>query len=505
MKKIWQTSGIAAQLLAVILATPALAEKVNITLLQMNDVYEISPVEGGTRGGLARVATLRKQLLAKNPRTYTLIAGDFLSPSAIGTATVNGQRLAGKQMIASLNAMGLDYATFGNHEFDINVQQLNDRLKESKFQWFSSNVTTKEGETFPGVTLNRIINVKGDGGKTLRIGLIGLTLDSNPASYVQYTDPIAAAKKQVAALKGKVDIIIALTHLSIAQDRELIRSVPEINMVLGGHEHENIQQWRGRNFVPVAKADANARTVYIHNLVYDTDKPKSLEITSNLQLITEAIPDDPKTATVVEKWVDIAFKAFEEMGFYPREKIATTTIYLDGLEESVRNRPTNLTKIIAQGMLKEVTEADLAIFNSGSIRIDDTIPPGIITQYDVLRILPFGGKVLEVEMTGELLNQVLGQGERNRGTGGYLQTANISKDSSGNWLINQDKLDFNHIYKVAINDFLLSGQEQGLSFLTRGNQGIKSIVEKRDIRDTTISQFKTLSATSNREIPAKTP
>jgi 5'-nucleotidase len=501
MKKIWQTSGIAAQLLAVILATPALAEKVNITLLQMNDVYEISPVEGGTRGGLARVATLRKQLLAKNPRTYTLIAGDFLSPSAIGTATVNGQRLAGKQMIASLNAMGLDYATFGNHEFDINAQQLNDRLKESNFQWFSSNVTTTQGETFPGVSLNRIINVKGDGGKTVRVGLIGLTLDSNPASYVQYTDPIAAAKKQVAALKGKVDIIIALTHLSIAQDRELIRSVPEINIVLGGHEHENIQQRRGRNFVPIAKADANARTVYIHNLVYDTDKPKSLEITSNLQLITDAIPDEPETATVVEKWVDIAFKAFEEMGFYPREKIATTTIYLDGLEESVRNRPTNLTEIIAQGMLKEVPEADLAIFNSGSIRIDDIIPPGIITQYDVLRILPFGGKVLAVEMTGELLKQVLDQGQRNRGTGGYLQTGNISQDPASNWLINQEPLENQRIYKVAINDFLVSGNEQGLGFLTLQAQGINLIAEKGDIRFSTINQLKSISTTKVTRLP----
>lgn len=501
MKKFWQTSSIAAQLLAVILATPALAEKVNITLLQMNDVYEISPVEGGTRGGLARVATLRKQLLAKNPRTYTLIAGDFLSPSAIGTATVNGQRLAGKQMIASLNAMGLDYATFGNHEFDINAQQLNERLKESNFKWFSSNVTTKEGEAFPGVTLNHIINVKGDGGKTVRVGLIGLTLDSNPASYVKYTDPIAAAQKQVAALKGKVDIIIALTHLSIAQDRKLIRSVPEINMVLGGHEHENIQQRRGRNFVPVAKADANARTVYIHNLVYDTDKPKSLEITSDLQLITEAIPDDPTTAQVVEKWVDIAFKAFEQMGFYPREKIATTTIYLDGLEESVRNGSTNLTEIIAQGMLKEVPDADLAIFNSGSIRIDDTIPPGIITQYDVLRILPFGGKVLAVEMTGELLKRVLDQGERNRGTGGYLQTANISQDRASHWLINQQPLEAQRTYKVAINDFLVSGNEQGLDFLTLQAQGIKLIAEKGDIRFSTINQLKSISTTKVTQLP----
>lgn len=503
MKKIWQTSAIAAQLLAVILATPALAEKVNITLLQMNDVYEISPVEGGTRGGLARVATLRKQLLAQNPHTYTLIAGDFLSPSALGTAKVNGERLAGKQMIATLNAMGLDYATFGNHEFDINAEQLNARLKESKFQWVSSNVTTTQGKTFPGVTPNQIIKVKGEGGTTVRIGIIALTLDSNPANYVQYTNPIAAAQKQVAALKGQVDIIVALTHLSIEQDRELVKSVPEINIVLGGHEHENIQQWRGRNFVPIFKADANARTVYIHNLVYDTDNQK-LEINSNLQLITEAIPDEPNTAVVVEKWLNIAFKAFEEMGFKPREEIATTQIDLDGLEESVRNQPTELTKIIAQGMLKEVPTADLAIFNSGSVRIDDIIPPGAITQYDVLRILPFGGNVLAVEMTGELLKQVLDQGEKNRGKGGYLQTANISKDNAG-WLINQELLNVKRIYKVAITDFLISGREQGLEFLNTENKGIQSTVVKRDIRETTIAQLRTLStsAPSNRSILTK--
>ena len=62
-----------------------------ITLLQMNDVYEITPVNNGKLGGLARVATLRKQLLKENPNTYTLLAGDLFSPSALGTAKVNGE------------------------------------------------------------------------------------------------------------------------------------------------------------------------------------------------------------------------------------------------------------------------------------------------------------------------------------------------------------------------------------------------------------------------------
>ncbi|MBV8077429.1 MAG: hypothetical protein JO284_13565, partial [Planctomycetaceae bacterium] len=61
-------------------------EPVTFTLLQLNDNYEIAPLQNGAVGGLARVATVRQELLRENPRTYTLLSGDFFSPSAIGTA-----------------------------------------------------------------------------------------------------------------------------------------------------------------------------------------------------------------------------------------------------------------------------------------------------------------------------------------------------------------------------------------------------------------------------------
>ena len=57
--------------------TPA---PVTLTIVHFNDVYEISPVEGGKSGGLARVATRIKQLA---PQLVTL-GGDYLSPSAHG-------------------------------------------------------------------------------------------------------------------------------------------------------------------------------------------------------------------------------------------------------------------------------------------------------------------------------------------------------------------------------------------------------------------------------------
>src|SRR5690242_4932886 len=61
---------------------------VTVTLVHLNDVYEILPVEGGKSGGLARVATVIKQLKATRTPVVTTLAGDYLSPSALGTAVV---------------------------------------------------------------------------------------------------------------------------------------------------------------------------------------------------------------------------------------------------------------------------------------------------------------------------------------------------------------------------------------------------------------------------------
>jgi 5'-nucleotidase len=107
------------------------------------------------------------------------------------------------------------------------------------------------------------------------------------------------------------------------------------------------------------------------------------------------------------------------------------------------------------------------------------------TEYDILRILPFGGKVMVVEMSGDLLQRVLNQGVANRGTGGYLQTRG-AENKENQWFIQGKILDVKKIYKVAINDFLLSGKETGLSFLNNQAPGVKVIAEKSDIRQVVI-------------------
>ena len=313
-------------MIVTVLFFPLLAfsdSKVHITILHLNDVYEISPVSGGTQGGLARVATLEKQLREENPNTIAVLAGDLISPSALGTASIKGESLAGRQMVNVMNEVGLDYSTFGNHEFDHDAKTLSQRLQESNFSWISSNVSfnTEDPELkkYPRAEI-REIPVKGE--SPIRLGLFGLTIPSNPKSYVVYKDYLQAAKDEIKEFKKqKVDIIIALTHLAIEQDRQLSKQFPEIDLILGGHEHENIHVERDPNRAPIYKADANARTAYIHDLTFNR-KTKSLHIESRLQRVTDEIPMDRDVQKLVEEWKQQAFDAFRKMGFNPENPVA---------------------------------------------------------------------------------------------------------------------------------------------------------------------------------------
>src|SRR5919106_495145 len=284
-----------------------------ITILHINDVYEINAIEGGRYGGLSRAATvLQHPELLRSPVLMTL-GGDYLSPSAIGTAIVDGQPLAGRQMVDVLNHVGVDWAALGNHEFDVSEAAFRARVAESRFRIVASNVSDIKGQPFDGTLRFAIVPVKA-GNRMIRLGLIGLTIDSSRRPWVQYSPPVAAAREQIVQLKGKVDAIIALTHLSLADDQNLVTQVPEIDLVLGGHEHENWLLRRGPHFTPIVKADANVRTVAVVTLTFGRANRRPT-VTSRFDVLDDSVRQDSKVESVVQKWTRIAFDAFRTNGF----------------------------------------------------------------------------------------------------------------------------------------------------------------------------------------------
>ena len=470
--------------------------KIQVTIVQVNDVYEIAPLEAGRTGGIARVATIRKQQLAKNPNTLLVMAGDFLSPSVYGSLTYQGKRIRGRQMVDAMNAAGFDLVCFGNHEFDISEKELQERINESEFQWVSSNAfhrSNKSVQPFQhqasrtDIPRYYFINFRDADGTTARIGFLGLVLPSNPAEYVHYEDAIASAKQVYDLIRDSCDAVVALTHLQVNDDKKLVDAIPGIAVVLGGHEHD--MRIEKENGVYITKAHANAKSAYVVQLEIDK-KEKKTKANPELVYLDEKVALDSLTNLTVQKWMKIAADVFGSSGFNPFAVVPYKGDPLEGREGPVRSSSTNLTRLITDAMLFAAPQAQASIFNAGSIRVDDVLHPPV-TQYDILRTLPFGGGIRELDVTGALLLQVLEAGRKNSGTGGYLQHGNIRFDeSAAAWEINGVKIDSLTAYRIVVPDFLISGKETNLGFFNEKNPGVLRLYPPQTIVGTPQSDIR---------------
>lgn len=469
------------------------AQTIRFNILQFNDIYETGPLSGGKEGGPARVAEYRNKLLKSGHPLFTLLAGDFLSPSVMNNVEYEGAKIKGRQMVELLNSMEVDLVTLGNHEFDLKESELIARINESKFGWISSNVQHKTSEGLKPFEKNTsqgiepfkpctTLVVRHKSGKELKIGFIGVTLQGFKPAYAEIFSYTEMAKKytDTLILRDQAHLVLALSHLNIEEDRELAKAVPELRLIMGGHEHQAHIEKVGNT--RITKADANVRSIYVHS--FKTKLPGqqgegvTFKMRSKLVRITDRLKDSPATAAVDKKWKTIAFDSFRAAGFDPEKMVVKTNEPLDGLESNVRNYPTNLGAIIAAAYQAACPGANAGILNSGSIRIDDQIS-GVLTEYDILRILPFGGKVVQVEMQGKQLIQLLNDGKGNKGSGGFLQYSGISL-SEGAWLLNNQPIQDDAWYPIALTDFLLTGQEKNMAYLNTQNPMIRNILIPKD-------------------------
>ncbi len=377
-----------------------------VPFLLINDVYVADTLADG-RGGLARVATVRNRL-ADQGRVLFVLAGDVLSPSVLS------RYYAGRQMVEALNAAKLDYATFGNHEFELDRDTLIARIGESSFKWLSANCTLADGTPFPGVQPWDTVRVTGQ-----LVGLFGLTLEGAYRSYVTCADPAEAARRAVDTLTAVgAELIVGLTHQAIEADRELLAREPRLDLILGGHEHEaHDSVVAGRH---VVKADANARSAQFVTLWGGKGEWRQAV---GLVPMNSRLPDDTAVARVVAAWND-SLRA--RLG--PERQVGSSEAPIDARDAVSRREESAIGNLVTDA-LRSGTGADVALLNAGAMRLDDVIPAGPVTNYQLESIFLFADetRVVTFPITGVRLREVLEHGvsDSSLGRGGFLQVSGV--------------------------------------------------------------------------------
>lgn len=438
---------------------------IRVTFLHVNDVYQFMPVDGGKRGGLARLMTLRKRALEENPNVLFTLGGDTLSPS------VETRTYKGAQMIDAWNAIGLDYSVFGNHEFDIKTEDLLKRIGESRFQWLGANVVYA-GSGKPFAELPEFVVREFEG---VKIGIIGVILPetketSSMDDSLKVTDYCLTANLIVSRLRmvEKVDAVVGLTHLFMEQDKRLA-GCADFDLILGGHEHSLLQS--SANGTPIFKMTADAREMGKFTLNFDRKTGKLVSLDWEIIPVTDAIPDSPEFAPIVAKYKDL----LEQLAV----PVGATSVTLDALSVSNRTKETNIGNFIADAY-RNAVGADIGFVNGGSIRADLTYNPGPLTKRDVLSMLPFNNPIVKIELSGKLLREIVehsvARSAEDSEPGRFPQISGMSfrfdpSKSAGSRVteinVNGKPLDESRTYTLATSDFLVSRGGDGYTMFSK--------------------------------------
>lgn len=236
--------------------------EVILTILHTNDMHGhvlgSDGIDGVGPGGLARITTMAREIQRDMPNVLFLDAGDIIH------STPTEYYSQGAATIEAMSVAGIEAATMGNHEYDWGQDVAASIISLARFPMLSANVRdTRTGKPFGGAR-EYIIVRRGP----LKIAIFGLTTMLTPdiqwppaISNIRFDDPVEAARRLVPELRKKADVVIFLSHLGYQPDQELVRAVPGIDVVIGGHSHTTLNQHTFIGDTPIAQTGSYSRNL----------------------------------------------------------------------------------------------------------------------------------------------------------------------------------------------------------------------------------------------------
>ncbi len=391
--------------LLLIVALTGCQRKQPIVILYENDAH--CAVEG-----YARLAGQRDAERQHTPYVAVVSSGDFAQGNTVGSLT------KGEAIVRIMNAVGYDYLTIGNHEFDYTVpqmQHLSEMLTAKtlccNFSRYEQDNDDKDDDRDDD-DLYPAYEVKDFGGT--KVGFIGVATpstfrSSTPTYFIDdngnllynfhQTDTYECVQEAVNdAREEGAEIIIVLSHLGddpeVAYSRGLIAATHGIDVVLDGHAHhvlnERLVNDRGDS---VTLTSTGTKFAYIGRLTIDTDNRVTTELLpiSDCHRVNQAVQD---TVLAIQQELEARVNA----------PVGTTAFALADRDNQdnrlVRKQETNLGDFMAD-VARYTTGANIGVCNGGGLRAG--LYNETITFGNIVSIWPFNNTMRVVECTGQQL------------------------------------------------------------------------------------------------------
>ena len=420
---------------------------------------------GFEMGGFARVAAAIDALEAEyaGQNNAKIHAGDAI------TGTLFYTLFEGEADAAVMNEVCFDMFALGNHEFDASDEGLVtflDFLAEGTCDTpvLAANVIPQIGTPLAPTAVDDyiqpyIIETYGDE----QVAFIGIDIaqktkvSSQPLDTTQFLDEVETAQQYIDELTAQgIDKIGLVTHYGYQNDLDLAAAVSGVDFIVGGDSHTLLgdfgqyglspegpyptttvnadgnpvcvaQAWQYSNIVGELNVhfdgdgtvvdctgDANlllGSVIENEGGVSQADIDAALAADDQLDVVT---PDAAVEALIATFAGDVDILAAEQIGTATEDLCLARFPYESRSQICTPAEVPNgghIQQLVTDAFLARAFRADIALQNSGGVRID--IPAGPVTIADAYTLLPFANTLFEIELTGAEIVLALEQGLAN--------------------------------------------------------------------------------------------
>ncbi|MCZ4279439.1 5'-nucleotidase C-terminal domain-containing protein [Kiloniella laminariae] len=489
--------------------TPVLAEY-SLTVLHVNDLHSrllplnrqdvpCSEKELAAQkcfGGYARLAKAledrRKDLNSQKENTLLLHAGDEFEGSLFYA------HYQGLASIVLLNDMNIDAMALGNHEFDGGPGVLRRLISKAGFPLLGANIAIDDSSILAGqIPPHHIIERGGE-----QIAIIGVITErtaeiSTPGDQIEFEDALETVREEVETLTARgINKIILLSHLGLAQDKEVAARVPHIDLIVGGHNRTLSPSRLGKDDeaypfvvlnplgqpVPLVRTYGYGKYYGEITLTFD-EKGVVQHFDGDSVLLDQSFTENDAVRSHIEK-IDQELQKIRQI------TVGEAGSFLNADRDDCRSSECTMGNLISDALLWrfEKRRAEAVIINSGGLRA--SLEAGPVSWGDILTVLPFKNSAVLLNLKGSTVLLALENGlskvEESDGRFPQISGMRIIWDSSrepGQRVVSVEIKDPNQgylplepdrIYRVIVNDYMLQG---GDGYALQTNQRQKAFTQ----------------------------
>ncbi|MFQ5740306.1 MAG: bifunctional metallophosphatase/5'-nucleotidase [Acidobacteriota bacterium] len=449
-----------------------------VVLLYTNDFHSaVDPIPAywmkGTPhlGGAAQLSTLINRIRAREKTVFLFDTGDMFT-GMLSFLT------RGEALMEMMAAFRYDAMAIGNHEFDYGASNFEKQMYRVSFPILGANIyykSTRHSYARPSTIVRR------NGVRVGVVGVIGKDARSvalpSGITELEFTDPVQEVSRWVSELRDQVDLMVVLTHQGktgpmqtdaeahpdlqrdFDEDIRLAGAVDGIDVLVGGHAHRGIE---------TPYVHPRTGTLIVQTYGYGTrlgflklwlDQGRVVRHEGELiKVFSDELEPDPKVVACLRPY---RHRLAAQVG-----EVLTSIDF-----RMIRGyRSESVLGDFVTDVMRRLTGAEVGLTNAGGLRAD--LPRGPVTRGNVLDALPFENSLVEMQLSGRQIREILEQGlTLERGmiqVSGLRAVYDLARPRGSRLLefeIGDDPVQDQHLYQVVTNSFLAQGGDLYQTFL----------------------------------------